>query len=257
MSLFSDQRWSEAFAHLPDYLGNHLRVSLAALALGLVHAAIAQPDGIGEALAIAALRGAVTAAAFFGLWALYRRLRGREGIGLGDVKLAGVAGAWLDWPSIPIAVEIAAGYRLLGEQLGRELQRVLGDPRTVEQFLAARRQRFSTASPAGTTVAVADTRGSAVLLYAVDGKPRLLATLSLPGGPYGLAADIKRHRLWVALSGRNQLVLLDLGAKKLTEQGPRYATVQQPNSVAVSETTGEVVIAGATPEGTLQLLGNR
>jgi leader peptidase (prepilin peptidase) / N-methyltransferase len=31
-----------------------------------------------------------------------------RGIGLGDVKLAGVAGAWLDWPSIPIAVEIAA-----------------------------------------------------------------------------------------------------------------------------------------------------
>ena len=36
MSLFSDPRWSEASAHLPDYLGNHLRVSLAALALGLV-----------------------------------------------------------------------------------------------------------------------------------------------------------------------------------------------------------------------------
>jgi len=27
---------------------------------------------------------------------------------LGDVKLAGVAGAWLDWLTIPIAVEIAA-----------------------------------------------------------------------------------------------------------------------------------------------------
>jgi len=36
MSLFSDPRWAEASAHLPDYLGNHLRVSLAALALGLV-----------------------------------------------------------------------------------------------------------------------------------------------------------------------------------------------------------------------------
>ncbi|WP_027578119.1 ABC transporter permease/substrate-binding protein [Bradyrhizobium sp. Ai1a-2] len=36
MSLFSDQRWSEALAHLPDYLGNHVRVSLAALALGLI-----------------------------------------------------------------------------------------------------------------------------------------------------------------------------------------------------------------------------
>src|SRR4029077_18753006 len=32
----SDPRWAEASAHLPDYLGNHLRVSLAALALGLV-----------------------------------------------------------------------------------------------------------------------------------------------------------------------------------------------------------------------------
>src|SRR5271169_4962592 len=36
MSLFSDPRWGEALAHLPDYLGNHVRVSVTALALGLV-----------------------------------------------------------------------------------------------------------------------------------------------------------------------------------------------------------------------------
>jgi osmoprotectant transport system substrate-binding protein/osmoprotectant transport system permease protein len=36
MSLFSDPRWSEALAHLPDYLASHVRVSVAALALGLV-----------------------------------------------------------------------------------------------------------------------------------------------------------------------------------------------------------------------------
>jgi osmoprotectant transport system permease protein len=35
MSLFSDPRWGEALAHLPDYLGNHVRVSVTALALGL------------------------------------------------------------------------------------------------------------------------------------------------------------------------------------------------------------------------------
>ncbi|MFK4488946.1 ABC transporter permease/substrate-binding protein [Bradyrhizobium sp. USDA 336] len=35
MSLFTDPRWGEALSHLPDYLGNHVRVSLAALALGL------------------------------------------------------------------------------------------------------------------------------------------------------------------------------------------------------------------------------
>jgi osmoprotectant transport system permease protein len=35
MNLFSDPRWGEALAHLPDYLGNHVRVSVTALALGL------------------------------------------------------------------------------------------------------------------------------------------------------------------------------------------------------------------------------
>jgi osmoprotectant transport system permease protein len=36
MSLWSDPRWNEALGHLPDYLGNHVRVSVTALALGLV-----------------------------------------------------------------------------------------------------------------------------------------------------------------------------------------------------------------------------
>ena len=36
MSLSSDPRWSEALGHLPDYLGNHVRVSVTALALGLL-----------------------------------------------------------------------------------------------------------------------------------------------------------------------------------------------------------------------------
>jgi leader peptidase (prepilin peptidase)/N-methyltransferase len=82
--------------------------SAAAFVLGLVDAALEFPDAPGAAAATAALRGIIAALALFGLWAAYMRLRGREGIGLGDVKLAGVAGAWLDWPSIPLAFEIAA-----------------------------------------------------------------------------------------------------------------------------------------------------
>jgi osmoprotectant transport system permease protein len=35
MSLLADPRFAEAWSHLPDYLGSHLRVSIAALALGL------------------------------------------------------------------------------------------------------------------------------------------------------------------------------------------------------------------------------
>ena len=36
MNLFSDPRMAEAWSHLPDYLGSHVRVSISALALGLI-----------------------------------------------------------------------------------------------------------------------------------------------------------------------------------------------------------------------------
>jgi osmoprotectant transport system permease protein len=36
MSLFTDARWGEALTHLSDYLGNHVRVSVTALVLGLI-----------------------------------------------------------------------------------------------------------------------------------------------------------------------------------------------------------------------------
>jgi leader peptidase (prepilin peptidase) / N-methyltransferase len=87
---------------IPDEL------TAAALALGFLHAAIQDSDMVVEALASAALRGAVLAFAFLSLRVLYRRIRGREGIGLGDVKLAGVAGVWLDWWMVAVAIEVAA-----------------------------------------------------------------------------------------------------------------------------------------------------
>jgi leader peptidase (prepilin peptidase)/N-methyltransferase len=60
------------------------------------------------AIALAAVRGALLAALFFLLRAAYTRLRGREGLGLGDVKLAAMAGAWLELETIPFAIAIAA-----------------------------------------------------------------------------------------------------------------------------------------------------
>ena len=87
---------------IPDEL------TIAGFVLALINAAVTSPFARWEAVGIAVLRGAVLALLFFGLRAGYRRLRGREGIGLGDVKLAGVAGAWLSLLAIPIAVEIAA-----------------------------------------------------------------------------------------------------------------------------------------------------
>jgi leader peptidase (prepilin peptidase)/N-methyltransferase len=39
---------------------------------------------------------------------LYRRWRGRDGLGLGDVKLAAVCGAWLDLATVAAVIELAA-----------------------------------------------------------------------------------------------------------------------------------------------------
>ena len=71
------------------------------------------------AVAFATLRAVVLAAVFLLIRSAYRWIRGRDGIGLGDVKLAGVAGAWLDWSMMPIVVEIAACAALL-VYLGRQ-----------------------------------------------------------------------------------------------------------------------------------------
>jgi leader peptidase (prepilin peptidase)/N-methyltransferase len=60
------------------------------------------------AIVHALVRASLMFALFFGFRAGYRALRGLEGIGLGDVKLAAVAGVWLDWAFLPIVVEIAA-----------------------------------------------------------------------------------------------------------------------------------------------------
>jgi leader peptidase (prepilin peptidase)/N-methyltransferase len=84
------------------------RLSAAAFVVGLAHAAAADPLAPLESVGIALLRGGIVAGVLYLFRFAYFRLRGREGIGLGDVKLAGVAGVWLDPSMVAAAIEIAA-----------------------------------------------------------------------------------------------------------------------------------------------------
>jgi len=56
---------------------------------------------LGTALALALLRGT------------YARIRGREGLGFGDVKLAAAVGAWLPLDAIPLCFGLAASAALV------------------------------------------------------------------------------------------------------------------------------------------------
>jgi leader peptidase (prepilin peptidase) / N-methyltransferase len=91
---------------IPDEL------TLAAVVLGLAHAA-ATGWTAADGLQFALLRGFVLALLFLAIRVGYRAVRGRDGLGLGDVKLAFAAGVWLDWMAMPLAVDVAAGSALV------------------------------------------------------------------------------------------------------------------------------------------------
>ncbi len=65
------------------------------------------------------------ALAFMAVREIYFRLRAREGLGLGDVKLLAAAGAWVAWESLPSLVVIATvtglAVALIGRLFGRAI----------------------------------------------------------------------------------------------------------------------------------------
>jgi|SRR5579871_1775256 len=97
-------------------------LNAAAFVLGLAHAVVLDPGAAGEQIVLALARAAIAAGLFLAIKLGYRWLRGREGLGMGDVKLAGVAGAWLDWFAILVAVELAV-LTALGSHLVRQWMR--------------------------------------------------------------------------------------------------------------------------------------
>jgi leader peptidase (prepilin peptidase) / N-methyltransferase len=95
-------------------------LNLAGALLGLMHAIVLEPEAVLHGLLNVIMRGTLLALLFLSIRIAYARLRGREGLGLGDVKLAFVAGAWLDWTMIPVAIQLAA-FAALSAYVVRQL----------------------------------------------------------------------------------------------------------------------------------------
>jgi leader peptidase (prepilin peptidase) / N-methyltransferase len=83
-------------------------VTYGATAAGVFAAAALEQTDPWHAMAGALVRASVVAFVLAALRLCYGRLRGREGLGLGDVKLAAAVGAWLPVETIPLCFGLAA-----------------------------------------------------------------------------------------------------------------------------------------------------
>jgi len=144
---------------------------------------------------------------------------------------------------------------------GRKVAVVSVRERVVEVFDVATGERTGRAdagvgpthavSDGGDYLFVTDTTGGALLVYHLRPTLELIRRYPLPGSPYGIAIDNRRHRMFVTQTARNQLTELIVGGRPSLVR--RYATPRQPNTVAVDEATGRVFVAGKV-DGVLQLL---
>jgi osmoprotectant transport system substrate-binding protein/osmoprotectant transport system permease protein len=88
MSLLSDARWGEALTHLSDYLGNHVRVSVTALALGLI---------VSLPLAIAARNRPIFRSVLLGIASVVQTVPGLALLALFYPLLLALASMTLTW----------------------------------------------------------------------------------------------------------------------------------------------------------------
>jgi leader peptidase (prepilin peptidase)/N-methyltransferase len=109
--------WIDAASfRLPDVL------TLPLILAGLAEALWLEPDAVFDR----ALAAAVAATALYLLAFLYRRLRKREGVGLGDAKLLAAGGAWLGTVPLPwvmiAAALLALGYAAIQRLRGARME---------------------------------------------------------------------------------------------------------------------------------------
>jgi DNA-binding beta-propeller fold protein YncE len=97
---------------------------------------------------------------------------------------------------------------------------------------------------------VVDTRGEALLVFRTRPTFSLVRRLSLPGGPFAIALDKGRYRLWVTLTGTNEIA--EFPSHGRPHELRRLPTVRQPDAIAVDPITHRLFVGGAG--GALELI---
>lgn len=92
---------------LPDWA--NLCLSVTGIGFGIFEG----PDVVADRL----LGGFLGLLLFFSIRLFYQLVRGREGLGLGDVKLAGAVGAWVAWQGLPSWLLVSTMAALAGTYL--------------------------------------------------------------------------------------------------------------------------------------------
>jgi leader peptidase (prepilin peptidase)/N-methyltransferase len=112
-----------AVMRLPDV------VTLPLIVVGLLMAGIDSSFSL-EGLTPRLIGAAAGYGSFAGLAAFYRWRHGREGLGLGDAKLAACAGAWLGWRALPLVVVLACAFAFawVAARFARAGRAALGRP---------------------------------------------------------------------------------------------------------------------------------
>ena len=181
MSLLSDPRWGEALTHLSDYLGNHVRVSVTALALGLV---------VSLPLAIAARKAPLLRGVLLGIASIVQTVPGLALLALFYPLLLALASVTLAWFGIGFsafgflpAVLALALYSML-PVLRNTITGLNGvDPALLEAAqgvgMTPRQSLFTVELPLALPVIMAGIRTSAVWVIGT-------ATLSTPIGQTSL-----------------------------------------------------------------------
>ena len=134
---------------------------------------------------------------------------------------------------------------------GRKLAVLSPRERVLETYDARTRERLDRApAGAGPTHVVAgerglayvvDTAGDGLLVFETRGRLRIRRRYPLLGAPYAAASDLRRGRLWVTLTARNQIVELATSARP--HRLNVYPTVRQPDTVAL-DAAGRVYVQG-------------